>query len=59
MNIGKLVFETHKNEFHINGWERVAGIIPESYKQQNLKNKKPELFLSSGLLISRLSSLHF
>jgi len=36
MNIGKLVFETHKNEFHINGWERVAGIIPESYKQRYL-----------------------
>ena len=25
-----------KNEFHINGWERVAGIIPESYKQRYL-----------------------
>lgn len=36
MNIGKLAFETHKNEFHINGWERVAGIIPESYKQRYL-----------------------
>ena len=37
MNISKLTFDTSKHKhFRINGWEKVAGIIPESYKQRYL-----------------------
>ncbi len=34
MNIGKLTLDN--KYLRINGWEKVAGIIPESYKQRYL-----------------------
>ena len=37
MNISKLTLDTSKHKyFRSNGWEKVAGIIPESYKQRYL-----------------------
>lgn len=36
MNIANLTFEKSKKIFHINSYEKVAGIIPESYKQRYL-----------------------
>ena len=34
MNIGELTF--NNKQFRINGWQKTAGIVPESYKQRYL-----------------------
>ena len=34
MNIGELTFSN--KQFRINGWQKTAGIVPESYKQRYL-----------------------
>ncbi len=60
MNISKLTLDTSKHKyFRSNGWEKVAGIIPESYKQRYLAlyeankviNKKYAITIKAVLVV--------
>lgn len=61
MNIANLTFEKSKKTFHIKSYEKVAGIMPESYRQQYLAlyetNKDNKIENKTTVYLTPLSEL--